>query len=126
MMNFTLQEKAAIFHIAMAMIQADGKKDPRELVLVSTQMSELNIDDPAMSLSTMLSIDEVLSTIRNMSYAQKVYVTQFLTALAGIDGNLDNRERELLAVLTIKCKLPLESASETSLKHFFDKVFNIM
>ena len=125
-MNFTLQEKAAIFHIAMAMIQADGKKDPRELVLVSTQMKELDIDDQAMSLSTMLSIDEVLSTIRGMSYAQKVYVTQFLTALAGIDGNLDNRERELLAVLTIKCKLPLESASETSLKYFFNKVFNIM
>ncbi len=125
-MNFTLQEKAAIFHIAMAMIQADGKKDPRELVLVSTQMSELDIDDQAMSLSTMLSTDDVLSTIRDMSYAQKVFVTQFLTALAGVDGNLDDRERKLIAVLAVKCKLPLESVSETSLKYFFDKVFNIM
>lgn len=125
-MNFTLQEKAAVFHVAMAMIQADGIKDPRELVLVSTQMSELDINDQAMSLSTILSIDEVLSTIRNMSYAQKVYVTQFLTALAGVDGNLDDRERKLIAVLAVKCKLPLESASETSLKYFFDKVFNIM
>ena len=125
-MNFTLQEKAAVFHVAMAMIQADGIKDPRELVLVSTQMSELDINDQAMSLSTILSIDEVLSTIRNMSYAQKVYVTQFLTALAGVDGNLDDRERKLIAVLAVKCKLPLESASETSLKYFFDKVFNMI
>ena len=74
----------------------------------------------------MLSTDDVLSTIRDMSYAQKVFVTQFLTALAGVDGNLDYRERKLIAVLAVKCKLPLESVSETSLKYFFDKVFNIM
>ena len=117
------KEKAAIFFVAGGMMLIDGQRDPRELILMARVNMKLSIDDEIMQMSSALPKEDMLLIIKNMSYAKKVFVSQYILALMGIDGDMDIREMKLFSHLTIECDLPSDCVSEDSLKYFFDMVY---
>lgn len=121
--NFSQKEKAAIFFVAGGMMQIDGQRDPRELILMVRVNMKLSIDDKIIQLSSELPKEEMLLIIRNMSYEKREFVAQYLSALMGIDGDMDVKEMKLLAYITEECALPADCVSEDSLKYFFDMVY---
>ena len=121
--NFSQKEKAAIFFVAGGMMQIDGQRDPRELILMARVNIKLGINDEIMQLSSELPKEEMLLIIKNMTYEKRMFVVQYISALMGIDGDTNIKEIKLLAYIAEECDLPTDCISEDSLKYFFDMVY---
>ena len=121
--NFSQKEKAAIFFVAGGMMQIDGQRDPRELILMARVNIKLGINDEIMQLSSELPKEEMLFIIKNMTYEKRMFVVQYISALMGIDGDTNIKEIKLLAYIAEECDLPTDCISEDSLKYFFDMVY---
>ena len=125
MIEFTLKEKAAIYNASCKIILADNKKDLDELKLLlrvfkklGTELFFPSIEDIA-TPNPNLPMEEVVTIIKNMSYAKKVFITQFLAAIMGVDGNIEEVEMLAFQSLVEDCNLPKNCVSEESFEYFY-------
>lgn len=110
-MTFTEKQLTAILKVGTLMVFADGRVENAETMVVAQEFARLGVRDGERfkrlhNLSEAMSNEDMFSTITNMNYEQKKYVTAFLGVILAIDGNIDDKEMALWTLTSLICKLP--------------------
>lgn len=125
MIEFTLKEKVAIYNAACEIIHADNKKELDELALLlkvfkklGTELFFPTIEDVA-EPNERFPREQYIPIIKEMTYAKKVFLAQFLAAIMGVDGEITESEMMVYMQLVKDCNLPNDSVSEESFNYFY-------
>lgn len=109
-MIFTNQELGAIFRLAHVMALADGKITNEETTIIACELARFNVDpNKAKLIAEMgdkMNYGECCQIISRMTAEEKKYVTALLGTLICADGNIDESELKLWALITALCDLP--------------------
>ena len=110
-MFFSQLEKRAILTFANGMIAADGKVAAKELFAAHSWLKLVGYSDADLSLDN-LEPSQAMTVISNLTYDEKRVVTSILITIMIADGNIDDKERAMINLITSFCKLPEMSAED--------------
>lgn len=109
-MTFTNEELSAIYRLAQAMAQADGKVAKEEIAIIILELQRFGVDQNKakiiIEMSEKMSYSEACQIVSRMIPSEKRYVTAYLGALICADGNIDDSEMKLWSLITAICDLP--------------------
>lgn len=115
-MQFNGKQLASLVKLGVAMIQADGKVEENELKFLAAELASFGIDSDdlstVMEASEQLEAADALATIAAMDAQQKVEATAFLGAMIAADGDVDDAELKLWALVSHLCDLPTMSIAD--------------
>ena len=107
----------AVLNVGRAMINADGKIDDNENVVMALELFSFGVPKEHLSglyaASERMSPSEAIAIISEFDSEQKCYVASLLGALMAADGEINDREMVLWKIITDMCDLPEMSISET-------------
>ena len=108
--EFTLDEKYAIYKVAKMMAEADGVVLHKELEGIAEGMSSLGLVgeayDNAIVAGEKMAAINALSKIEAMEEEKKKFVSSFLGNLIAIDGDVADAEMALWAFIIKVADLP--------------------
>lgn len=102
-MWFTEREKAAINHVAKAMIVMDGEVESREIVTNIIFNTKFGI---TVEMGDNMDLDEALNVLAALSSEEKRAVCAYLGTLMAIDEVIDAREMFFWSLLSHRCGFP--------------------
>lgn len=107
-MNFTLEEMAAIYKAAKAMIAADGVVDKREIDFTILELRKLKVVDlkAVDTKANAMEASEMFAILSAMSYDKKKHVSAYLGVIMTVDGNVDEREVALWQLISTLAGFP--------------------
>lgn len=115
-MTFTNQEMAAILNMAQVIAKADGRVTNEETIMMAIELTRFGVSgkksELIVALSRNMEASEAANIISRMTDAEKKYVTAYLGAMICADGEIDEKELVLWAVVSNICKLPEMSIKE--------------
>lgn len=107
---------AALINVARAMINADGRIDDSENVVMALELFSFGVPKEDLqglyAASDILEPSDAVAIISQFDLEQKTYVASFLGALMAADGNIDDREMVLWRIISDVCGLPRMTISE--------------
>ena len=115
-MRFNKRQMAALINVARAMINADGRIDDNENVVMALELFSFGVPKEDLqglyAASDILEPSDAVAIISQFDLEQKTYVASFLGALMAADGNIDDREMVLWRIISDVCGLPRMTISE--------------
>ena len=115
-MNFTFEDRKAVYCIARAMVFADGNVDDNEMKALAGEMFRIgSTTDELMGFEDTLGdyeASDAIDRISRFDAAKKKYFCAFLGALIAVDGDVDENEVKLWALTSRFCGLPTMSIKE--------------
>lgn len=105
-MYFTSSEKQAIFRLLMDMSLIDSDVDTKELALTMAVCHKLNIADVDQKAAIVMTVDDALEIVSNMTNSEKDFVCSALGAMIAIDGKVNPKEMFLWNLITARCDFP--------------------
>ena len=115
-MRFNKRQMAALINVARAMINADGRIDDNENVVMALELFSFGVPKEDLqglyAASDILEPSDAVAIISQFDLEQKTYVASFLGALMAADGNIDDREMVLWRIISDVCGLPKMTISE--------------
>lgn len=110
-MYFSQLEKRAILTFANGMIAADGKVAAKELFAAHSWLKLVGYSDSDLSMDN-LEASKAMTVISNLTYDEKRVVTSILITIMIADGNIDDKERAMINLITSFCDLPEMNAED--------------
>ncbi len=111
-MYFTSEERHAIVKMANAMINADGKADPKEVLYSIAALKKFGVSFEDIKDSDNLNPVKAVNIISKMSYEQKKVVTAFLGTIMVVDEDINESEHRYWAFVSECCNLPTMNIGE--------------
>lgn len=109
-MELKREQLAAILKVANAMVMADGKVEPSEILVVTTELLRFGVRDnqvePLMRLAEQMDIKRALDIISMFDDESKKYVASYLGTIMVSDGDIDKNEFALWNLISMICRLP--------------------
>jgi uncharacterized tellurite resistance protein B-like protein len=91
-MDFTYQEKKAIYCILVKLMKADGHTDLREAAALFQISKEIDISVNEADFSLKMTLEDAKSTITGLNSDKKAYVSNLFNEMITSDGKIDNKE----------------------------------
>ena len=115
-MYFYENELCAIVKMAKSMAAADGRLDPKELILIAAELAKFtpsSIKGSSIIDSTdRMEFDEAIRILRNLTTDEKKYVGGYLAAIMAVDGHIDAKEAVEWQLVSTLAQFPTMSAKE--------------
>ena len=115
-MNFSFEDRKAVYCIARAMVFADGNVDDNEMQALAGEMFRIGSNpDEILGFEDSLSDYEpsdAIDRISRFDAEKKKYFCAFLGALIVVDGDVDDNEVKLWALTSRFCGLPTMTIKE--------------
>ncbi len=115
-MTFNGKELSAMIKMAICMAAADNKIEEVEKKIVINELRIFGLQgsegNAILELAEKMETPEALETISNMSTDQKKYVTGYLAAVMGCDGDIDDAEVKVWQFVCSATNCPQMSFTE--------------
>lgn len=115
-MQFNGKQLAALVKMGIAMIHADGKVEENELKFLAFEIATFGVDpnelQTLIAASEKMEVSDAFGTIAALDAQQKVEATAFLGAMIAADGDADESEIKLWALISHLCDLPSMTIGE--------------
>ena len=103
---YTTFEKMAMSKFLIKILKADDHLDPNETGYLFHLQRVLHITDSEVSDSSLLSHEEAITIIRDMSNINKKAFVYMMTQMVHSDGHLDGRESAIMMDVMFEADLP--------------------
>ena len=109
-MTLSGNQLAALVHMGVDMISADGKVEDAEKAVLINNLNKFGVG-PLDGIAIIKSAHDMksgdaLAILSNMTTEQKKYVAGYLAAIMVSDGDIADSEVKLLSLISILCAFP--------------------
>lgn len=115
-LQVTGKELTALQHFGAMMASADGRVDDSEYYVLSKELMRFGVTEEQLPVllnaSEKMTHAEALRVISSMNEVQKKYAAAYLGTILGIDGDINDKELALWAMVSTLCGLPKMSVSD--------------
>ena len=107
-MNWTYEQKIAVLKTLFFIAGADGNINDKEISYFSQYANLMNLPIPqAQQEADQLNNLSVAHIIRNMAKEDRDYIMKLWIGLVKCDGNVNDREIEMIADIALDCNVNL-------------------
>jgi hypothetical protein len=92
MITYTDKEFAVFYKVLFIMALADGKFDPRELYLIRSFETHMNLSEEVLNMSAKMSSEEAHEAISLMSREKRLFLVRMTKKFALIDDHYHPEE----------------------------------